>query len=124
MNSLESIGNTLRKLRKQSGLSAQDVSQILKTKYSIEMNHRTLFNYEKGRSSPDIDRFLSLCMIYGCRDILYEFGYTNKKLSAIPLNSEEFEVLDKFQSLSDSEKDMILGALRIERQELPKEKTS
>lgn len=124
MNSLENIGNTLRKLRKQSGLSAQDVSQILKAKYSIEMNHRTLFNYEKGRSSPDIDRFLSLCMIYECKDILYEFGYTNKKLSAMPLNSEESEILDKFQALPVSGKDMIRGALGIKKQELSKEKIS
>ncbi len=118
------IGSTLRSLRKKAGLSAKEVSAILSNTYNIKMEHGTLYNYEKGRSSPDIDRFLSLCMIYECRDVLYEFGYTNKKLSAIPLNSEEFEVLDKFQSLSDSEKDMILGALRIERQELPKEKTS
>lgn len=118
------IGSTLRSLREKAGLSAKEVSAILSNTYNIKMEHGTLYNYEKGRSSPDIDRFLSLCMIYECRDILYEFGYTNKKLSAMPLNSEESEILDKFQALPVSGKDMIRGALGIKKQELSKEKIS
>lgn len=118
------IGSTLRSLREKAGLSAKEVSAILSNTYNIKMEHGTLYNYEKGRSSPDIDRFLSLCMIYECRDILYEFGYTNKKLSAMPLDSEESEILDKFQALPVSGKDMIRGALGIKKQELSKEKIS
>ncbi len=118
------IGSILRSLRERVGLSAKEVSAILSNTYNIKMEHGTLYNYEKGRSSPDIDRFLSLCMIYECRDILYEFGYTNKKLSAMPLNSEESEILDKFQALPVSGKDMIRGALGIKKQELSKEKIS
>lgn len=118
------IGSILRSLRKRAGLSAKEVSAILSNTYNIKMGHSTLYNYEKGRSSPDMDRFLSLCMIYKCRDIPYEFGYTNKKLSAMPLDSEESEILDKFQALPVSGKDMIRGALGIEKQELQKEKIS
>lgn len=118
------IGSILRSLREKSGLSAKEVSEVLNKTYNIKMEHGTLYNYEKGRSSPDIDRFLSLCIIYGCKDILYEFGYTNKKISAMHLNNEEFEILDKFQALPASGKDMIRGALGIKKQELPKEKIS
>ena len=60
MNNTE-IGECMKQLRENAGLSAKDVSRLLFDKYGIEMNHRTLFNYEKGRSSPDLVRFLALC---------------------------------------------------------------
>lgn len=69
MNNTE-IGECMKQLRENAGLSAKDVSRLLFDKYGIEMNHRTLFNYEKGRSSPDLVRFLALCEIYNCRDFL------------------------------------------------------
>ena len=109
------IGNKLRELRERSGLSAKEVSEILIEKYQIDMNHRTLFNYEKGRSSPDIDRFLTLCKIYNCRDVLYEFGYTDIKEIYNIHSSEEGEVIEKYQKLPESGKDMIRGALGIEK---------
>lgn len=119
MNAVE-IGNKLRELRERSGLSAKEVSEILMGKYQIDMNHRTLFNYEKGRSSPDIDRFLTLCKIYGCRDVLYEFGYTDIKEIYNIHNSEEKEVVEKYRKLPESSKDMIRGALGIEKRECQK----
>ena len=116
MNAVE-IGNRLRELRERSGLSAKEVSEILMEKYQIDMNHRTLFNYEKGRSSPDIDRFLTLCKIYSCRDVLYEFGYTDIKEIYNIHNSEEKEVVEKYRKLPESGKDLIRGALGIEKGE-------
>ena len=111
MNSFE-IGNKLKELREAAGLSAKDVSYILQNDYEIEMNHRTLFNYEKGRSSPDITRFLSLCKIYGCRDVLFEFGYSNKKLQQA-ISYEDSVILERYHSLSPEGKDMIHGALGL-----------
>lgn len=116
MNAVE-IGNRLRELREASGLSAKEVSEILMEKYQIDMNHRTLFNYEKGRSSPDIDRFLTLCKIYRCRDVLFEFGYTDIKEIYNIHNSEEKEVVEKYRKLPESGKDLIRGALGIEKGE-------
>lgn len=115
MNSFE-IGNKLKELREASGLSAKDVSCILKNDFAIEMNHRTLFNYEKGRSSPDITRFLSLCKIYGCRDVLFEFGYSNKKLQQA-ISHEDSIILEKYHALSPEGKDMINGALGLASRE-------
>lgn len=112
------IGNKLRSLRERSGLSAKEVSEILIEKYQIDMNYRTLFNYEKGRSSPDIDRFLALCKIYNCRDVLFEFGYTDIKEIFSIHNSEEKEVLEKYQALPEDGKDVIRGALGIEKREV------
>lgn len=115
MSKSERIGKTLRKLRSQSGLSANDVSLILKEQYNINMNHRTLFNYEKGRSSPDIDRFLCLCMVYGCADILYEFNYVDFPRSHLETDDETCELLNKYYALPESGKDLIRGALGMAR---------
>lgn len=110
MNAID-IGKRLRKLRERTGLSAKEVAELLADKYDIQMNYRTLFNYEKGRSSPDIDRFLVLCMIYNCTDVLYEFGYTqNKNFSR---HNEENEIIKKYNLLSDEGKYLIQNALGI-----------
>lgn len=109
------IGTILRKLRENAHLSAKEVSDILKKDYSIDMNHRTLFNYEKGRSSPDIDRFLTLCMIYNCSDILYTFGYTDEQQHFTPPSHEDEQILKKYHSLPPSGRNLILGALGIEK---------
>lgn len=112
------IGTILRNLRENANMSAKDVSDILKKEYAIDMNYRTLFNYEKGRSSPDIDRFLTLCMIYNCNDILYTFGYTDKQQSFSPPNREDEQILKKYHSLPPSGRNVILGALGIEKDSL------
>ncbi len=109
------IGNKLRKLRESSNLSAKDVSQILYDSYGIAMNYRTLFNYEKGRSSPDIDRFLTLCKIYNCTDVLFEFGYTDTP-QKYPSSSEASEVYTKYQALPKDGQAVIRNALGIYKQ--------
>lgn len=117
MNSIK-IGKKLKSLREQAKLSAKEVSEILESSYGIAMNHRTLFNYEKGRSSPDIDRFLTLCKIYKCNDILYEFGYSLQKspIESAPDTDCQL-VLKKYQNLSEDGKNIIRNALGIEKVE-------
>ncbi len=77
MDNLE-IGKQLRMMREAANLTAKDVSEQLLHDYGIEMNHRTLFNYEKGRSTPDVNKFLALCRLYGSKDIYSDFGFTAK----------------------------------------------
>lgn len=111
------IGNRLKELRASSSLSVEDVLHILKEKYSIEVRPNTLYGYENGRTSPDVDLFLALCKIYKCRDILYEFGYTDVKELYNIHNSEEKEIIEKYQKLPENGKDMIRGALGIEKRD-------
>lgn len=111
------IGQRLKELRASSSLSVDEVLQILKSSYSIEVRPNTLYGYENGRTSPDVDLFLALCKIYSCRDILYEFGYTDIKEIYNIHNPEEKEVIEKYQKLPESGKDMIRGALGIEKRE-------
>lgn len=120
---LINIGNKLRQLREQANLSAKDVSEILENTYGISMNYRTLFNYEKGRSSPDIDRFLTLCQIYNCNDILYEFGYTNIPKKSL-ISSDASEIYSKYCKLSKDGQNIIRNALGISENEMSEESTS
>ncbi len=114
------IGNRLKELRASSSLSVEEVLHILKEKYSIEVRPNTLYGYENGRTSPDVDLFLALCKIYKCRDILYEFGYTDVKELYNIHNPEEKEIIEKYQKLPETGKDMIRGALGIEKGECQK----
>ena len=114
------IGNRLKELRASSSLSVEEVLHILKEKYSIEVRPNTLYGYENGRTSPDVDLFLALCKIYKCRDILYEFGYTDVKELYNIHNPEEKEIIEKYQPLPETGKDMIRGALGIEKGECQK----
>ena len=109
------IGNKLRELRERRGLNAEEVAAILLDQYLINISYKTLYNYEKARSSPDTDIFLSLCKIYGCSDVLYEFGYTDIKCVHKVRDPEEKEIVEKYHDLSESGKDMIRGALGIEK---------
>lgn len=115
--SKEIIGQKLRSLRENIGYNANDVSDLLQKRYSLDVNYKTIYNYEKGRSSPDIDIFLALCAIYKCRDVLFEFGYTDIKEIYNIHNSEEKEVVEKYRKLPESGKDLIRGALGIEKVE-------
>lgn len=120
----EAIGITLRHLREEAGLSAKEVSKLLDIKHANRMSPYTLFNYEKGRCSPDPTRFVTLCVLYGCKDILHVFGFTDEPLSNSCLKKEDREILKRFHNLPDSGKDIIRGALGIEKSELTKEKNA
>lgn len=115
--SKEIIGQKLRVLREDKGYNANDVSDLLQQRYGLDVNYKTIYNYEKGRSSPDVDIFLALCKIYGCRDVLYEFGYTDIKEIYNIHSSEEKEIVAKYRKLPESGKDLIRGALGIEKGE-------
>lgn len=118
--SKETVGLKLRSLREQKGYNAKDVSAILEERFSLNVQYKTIYNYENGRNSPDVDVFLALCKIYGCRDVLYEFGYTDIKEIYNIHSSEEKEVIEKYRKLPESSKDMIRGALDIEKREYQK----
>lgn len=115
--SKEIVGQKLRSLRENAGYNANDVSDLLMKRYSLDVNYKTIYNYEKGRSSPDVDIFLALCSIYNCRDVLYEFGYTDVKELYNIHNPEEKEIIEKYQKLPENGKDMIRGALGIEKRD-------
>ena len=108
----EEIGRKLRQLREAKSYNAKEVSYILQEHYELDIQYKTIYNYENGRNSPDIGVFLAMCKIYGCKDVLYEFGYSDKKLQD-SLSSEDSLILKKYHELTPEGKEMIHGALGI-----------
>ena len=109
------ISDTLKKLRTASNKSASVVIQELNQTYGFSLAQSTLYGYENGHSCPDVDVFLALCMIYNCRDILYTFGYTDKPNAFTVTSPEDALIVEKYNNLTPSGKNMILGALGIEK---------
>lgn len=111
------IGLKLKEMRKNSGKNWKSILSELSEQYGIDVAQSTVYGYENGHASPDIDSFLALCVIYGCSDVLYEFGYTSVKHTHKLCVPEEIEVAEKYRSLPESSKDMIRGALGIEKRD-------
>lgn len=87
----------LRRLRLESGLSAEEVVDMLRLR-GIEINSKTLYGYEQGVSTPRVNTFIALCDIYNVRDIMAEFGYSSTVLS-VPENTNPR--IKKLVSLAD-----------------------
>lgn len=109
------IGSKLRTLRENTGMNAKEVSETLLKRFQIKVEYKSIYNYEKGRNQPDIDVFLALCIIYNCDDVLFEFGYTDKRRSRTL--SEADRVAVEYKKLPESGKDVIRNALGIEKGE-------
>jgi transcriptional regulator with XRE-family HTH domain len=120
--SKESIGQILRSLREKKNYNAKEVAEMLNDKFSISVKHKSIYNYETGRNSPDVDIFLALCIIYDCNDILYEFGYTTVR-ECWKLDNDDADILDKYHSLSEDGKNMIRGALGLEKSKARRQST-
>jgi len=59
------IGPRLRAFRESKDMKAKDVSDLLLERFSIELNYKTIYDYENGRTSPNPNVLLALCDIYG-----------------------------------------------------------
>lgn len=92
---MQEIGNTLKKLREQNGLTRREVSEKL-LEYGIDISDKTLYGYESGRSSANADMFLALCKIYKCNNILSTFEST---ADDVLFTNDEWETIEKYRSL-------------------------
>lgn len=71
------IGNTLRQARVSSGLSVEEVSSFL-TQKGYKALEKTVYSWESGNSQPKPDILLELCRLYGIKDVLGTFGYSEQ----------------------------------------------
>lgn len=108
------ISSKLKEMRKKSGFSVDDVCAYLK-ECGFEISTKTMYSYESGYRMPNADVFLALCVHYGCFDVLFDFGYSTKRMYSSSVSSEEQEILDKYNELPEGGKDMIRGALGLEK---------
>ncbi|MBS7276268.1 MAG: helix-turn-helix transcriptional regulator [Eubacteriales bacterium] len=93
------IGNRLRDLRKERGLSIEGMIELLCHKYQLAIDEKTIRRYENGTYMPKIDNIITLSeffevpidyLIFGKRytdDDSYSWASTFKRLNRLILSS-------------------------------------
>ena len=103
------IAKQLKIFRNANNLTAKQVSYYLKEQgYYVEA--RSIYDYESGNRMPSINVFLQLCHLYGCTDVLYEFGYNNIQSANV---ADELDVVNQYRKLSDEDKEVAKGFMGI-----------
>ena len=74
------LGNNIRRLREQSGMSQDELAEIL------SCTRQTVSNYERGVSEPDLESIRKMADIFSC-DINELINEENKKDRKIIVNS-------------------------------------
>jgi len=91
---MSELGDKLRKVRIDKGLSQQDVATMTGIKY------KTINDYENGKSRPDVEKLAILCEAYNTSADYF----INVKIDAVsrnPLTDNELEHIRKYRSLDD-----------------------
>lgn len=105
-----SIGEKLKSLRENSGMTRKEVSDKLK-EFNIDISDKTLYGYESGRNSANADMFLALCKIYKCNNIMETFSNT---VDDVLFTNEEWNIIEKYRSLNEHGKEMVDFTLQKE----------
>ena len=103
------IAKQLKIFRNANNLTAKQVSYYLKEQgYYVEA--RSIYDYESGSRMPNVNVFLHLCHLYGCTDVLHEFGYDNIQS---PDMADEMDVVSQYRKLNDEDKEVAKGFMGI-----------
>ncbi|MCR5212878.1 MAG: XRE family transcriptional regulator [Eubacterium sp.] len=94
-NNLTNIGDTLAAFRKKAGLTQIDVANEL-TKAGYPIQNKSIYAWEKNKSTPNPTQFLLLCKMYGITDIYTEFIGPNPDDPFVLLNDEGKEKAQDF----------------------------
>lgn len=81
-NKLHSFARSLKKARKENGLSQQELAEIL------TVNLKTIRNWEQGISKPELNNLFKLQDEYVC-DMSYLFGETDTPTRDFPFLMKE-----------------------------------
>lgn len=94
---MNNIGNKLKELREQNNLTRKEAVDKLRD-IGIDISDKTLYGYESGRNSANADMFLSLCKIYGCKNIMSTFY---DSVDDVLFTNSEWEHIQKYRALDD-----------------------
>lgn len=92
---MKNIGDTLKKLREENGMTRKEAADKLKD-LGIDISDKTLYGYESGRNSANADMFLALCKIYKCNNIMGTFSET---IEDILFTNNEWNIIERYRSL-------------------------
>lgn len=115
--SRETIAKVLKRLRMQSGLTANQVGAML------GKSGKTVNAWENNRGQPDAEMLMSLCDIYNVADILAEFredyreafavsDHEKAVIAAYRENTEMRPAVDRLLGLNKAEKITVYKAAR------------
>ncbi len=89
--SRKDVAEALRRLRKKSGLTADQVGAL------VNKSGKTVNAWENDRGQPDAEMLIRLCDIYGVDDILSEFK-TERSDSPIILSQHEQRLISAYRA--------------------------
>ena len=84
---IQDIGETLTTCRKQAGYTQIDAADAL-TKAGYPIQNKSIYAWEKNKSTPNPAQFLLLCKLYGITDIYSTFIEPNPENPFSTLNEE------------------------------------
>ena len=93
------ISKALKAYRKLNRYSVNDVVLRLAENH-LSVAEKTIYGWDCGRTQPDADTLLILCMIYKIDNILETFGY-NDMADELLLSREERDLILKYRSNPD-----------------------
>ena len=76
---IRDVGEKLKMLRYNAGYSVQEVCELLKEEYDMEIAVNTMNSYENDRRTPNVQVFFALCDLYKCSNILEYFNADGKE---------------------------------------------
>lgn len=120
--SRETIAKALKRLRIQSGLTADQVGKI------VGKSGKTVNAWENNRGQPDAEMLMLLCDIYNVSDILAEFRDDSKEafavserekavITAYRSNPEMQSAVNRLLGISEDKKISVYKAARSEDEE-------
>lgn len=101
--SREAIAKALRRLRRQSGLTANEVGAL------IGKSGKTVNAWENNRGQPDADMLMSLCDAYNVKDILAEFREGDRDVFAVSAHEKEVVMAYRKDTKIQPAVDRLLG---------------
>ncbi|MBQ5440395.1 MAG: helix-turn-helix domain-containing protein [Clostridia bacterium] len=105
--SREYIASVLKRLREASGLTADQVGEM------VGKSGKTVNAWENNRGQPDAEILMLLCEIYGVEDVLATFkeGYKTKKAPAAERSESDNRkkrLISNYDKLNDFGKDRLV----------------
>lgn len=121
--SKEYIASVLKRLRTESGLTADEVGTL------VGKSGKTVNGWENGRSQPDAELLLQLCDIYKVDNILDTFIEYRKNIKPLVvrdtvLTAHELDVITAYRNNEDIQfaVDKLLGLNSSDKEQDQKEK--
>lgn len=99
------IGKKLRELRDASGMTAEQVINILQTEYNIFMSTSSLYSYETGYRAITAEYFIALLMLYDCKDVRDKFS--DIQMDYKTLSTSERKLIEHYRKLKPKYREMV-----------------